>query len=135
MTTHNGIETPCFGTLKEIHAALVGSLNWKGQQVSINGWGYMVTEAGFQSNGSGNVYQPGSIATRFRMPGTAILIGLNETGFSGNYDGSNPDFFEIVTSGKVPHVSERCQLCGAQLNKDEIKRRACDGCYAEEVGH
>ncbi len=131
MTTHNGIEMPCFGTLKEIHTALIKELNWLDGQVSINGRGYTAKEAGFQSNESGNVCTWSALA--FLHPGTGILYGLKETGFLPNYEGDNPDFFEIGTSGKIPSISWRCAECGVQLNQDEIKRAVCDACYAAAV--
>ena len=131
MTTHNGIQIPCFGTLQEIHAALIKDLDWLNNQVSINGWGYTVKEAGFQSNESGKCHDCLTLASLHK--GTAVLYNLEETGFSGNYLGDLPDYYEIVTSGKVPHVSKRCAECGCQLNQDEIKRGACDGCYAAAV--
>lgn len=131
MTTHNGIQIPCFGTLQEIHAALIKNLDWLDKQVSINGWGYTVKEAGFQSNESGKCHN--CLTLGFQHKGTAVLYNLKETGFPDNYDGNNPDYFEIVTSGKVPHVSKRYAECGCQLNQDEIKHGACDGCYAAAV--
>jgi hypothetical protein len=127
MTTHNGINIPCFGTLKEIHAALVKELNWIDEQVSINGWGYTVKEAGFQSNHNGMVQIFDNL--QIMHPGTAILVRLVEqTTFP-----DLPKSFEIVTSGKIPHVSKRCAICGCQLDNDGVHRGACFSCYGEMV--
>lgn len=142
MTTHNGIETPCFGSLVEIHAALIGPLNWTGNTVTINDRGYTVMPEGFKSHYDGiapravdRVFLPSEEAfCNFLHKGMAILIGLKETGYLGNYGGEDPDYFQIVTVGELPHVSKRCALCGVQLCEEEIGRGACNSCYAEEVG-
>lgn len=131
MTDYNGIQTPCFGTLGEIHAALIKDLHWLNEQVTINGWGYTVKESGFQDNHNGAVKQISYLV--ILHPGTAILTGLKETTFKENYEGDNPDFFEIVTSGRIPHISRRCAICGMQLDNEGITQGACPSCYAEEV--
>lgn len=124
MTDYNGIQAPCFGTLEEIHAALIKDLNWLNEQVTINGWGYTVKESGFQDNNNGTIKQIPYLV--ILHPGTAILIGMKETTLN------NPDFFKIATSGKIPHVSKRCAICGMQLDKEGITRGACPSCYAEK---
>jgi hypothetical protein len=126
MIEYNGIQTPCFGTLEEIHTALIKDLNWLNEQVSINGQGYTVKEAGFQDNDNGQVKQILYLA--LLHPGTAILTGMKEALW---HDPS--DSFTVVTSGKVPHVSKRCALCGMQLDQEGVTRGACPSCYAEEV--
>lgn len=123
MPTYNGIEIPCFGLLDEIHAALIKELNWLNEQVSINGWGYTVKEAGFQSNDSGRCIDCTTLA--LLHPGMAVLYNQIE----------DPCIFMILTSGKVPHVSKRCALCGCQLNQEEIKHGACIGCHSAKCGH
>jgi hypothetical protein len=128
MTNYNGITLPAYGTLTEIHAALIDTLNHGGQQCSINGWGFTVEKEGFRSNQSGRVYSPCLLED-----GVAILTGMKKTGFEGNYDGDNPDFFEIITCKKVPHISKRCIECGMQLNQDEIRHGVCDACYGAAV--
>lgn len=123
----NGIEIPCFGSLDEIHKVLTKELNWIDKTVVINGFGFTVKEAGYQSNQSGICRTPDTWSKLHT--GTAILY---------NYecdDEEMPPFYEIMTSGKVPHISKRCALCGMQLDQDGIKRGACGPCYAEEVGH
>lgn len=123
MTTIGNTEIPCFGTLKEIHAALVGDMGWLDGQVSINGWGYTVKEAGFQSNHNGMVQLFEHL--QIVHPGTAIIASKEDR------PDDLPDSFVIVTSGKVPHVSKRCADCGCQLDQDEIPRGACNACYSE----
>ena len=135
MIAHNSIVCPCFGTLNEIHTALVKDLKWLDNQVTINGWGYTVKEAGFQSNHNGRIY-PVSEESKTRgltylHPGTGILIDLRYDEDSD--EPQEPPFWEIVTSGKVPHVSKRCAECGVQLNHEEIKHGACLSCYSEAV--
>ena len=132
MTTYSGIECPCYGTLSEIHRALIDDLEWLGSQVSLNGWGFTVTEKGFRSNESNKDYDSKLLA-EFLHNGTAILIRKVETGFEHNYEGDLPDHFEIATTGKIPHVSKRCAICGIQLNQDDQKRGACTSCYGQEV--
>jgi hypothetical protein len=125
MTDYNGIQTPCYGTLEEIHAALIKDLKWLDEQVTINGYGFTVKESGFQSNSSGSCYTPEML--KLIAPGMAILLGLT------TYESDDPDHYDIMTCGKIPHISLRCICCGIQLNQDEIKRGACDPCYAAEV--
>jgi hypothetical protein len=125
MTDYNGIQTPCYGTLEEIHAALIKDLNWLDEQVTINGYGFTVKESGFQNNGTGTCKTPEML--KLIAPGMAILCGQHEAKHGG------VEIFDIVTCGKIPHISLRCICCGIQLNQDEIKRGACDPCYAAEV--
>jgi hypothetical protein len=128
MTIYDGITCPCFGTLEEIHTALIKDLNWLNEQVSINGTGYTVKESGFQDNHNGTI-RTCSYMTILH-PGTAILAGQDESHYQ-----DLQDVFRIVTSGKIPHVSKRCALCGIQLIQEDIKRGACGPCYAAEVGY
>jgi hypothetical protein len=125
MTDYNGIQTPCYGTLDEIHAALIKDLNWLNEQVTINGYGYTVKESGFQDHNSGTCKTPEML--KALAPGMAILVGQHKGLFE------DEEIFQIVTCGKIPHISLRCICCGIQLNQDEIKRGACDPCYAAEV--
>jgi hypothetical protein len=53
----------------------------------------------------------------------AILIGYDDDSI----------LYEIATTGKIPHISKRCALCGIQLNQEEQKRGACSSCHAEAV--
>lgn len=130
MTIYNGIECPCYGTLEEIHKILVTDLNRIGDTVLINGWGLTVTEKGFRSKVlSKREFLPSTLA-KFPHPGIAILTGLKP-------DESQPEdvayFYEIVTMGRIPHVSKRCAECGCQMDRDEIKRGACSSCYSAVV--
>jgi hypothetical protein len=128
MTTYEGIECPCYGTLEEIHAVLIGDLKWIGKQITINGFDYTVTERGFKNNQSEREYIS-SVLAEFLHTGTAILIGMEE------WDDRDIPLlvFQIFTTGKIPHVSKRCALCGFQLTQEEQKHGACGPCYAEEV--
>lgn len=134
-TRYNGIDCPCFAeTLAEIHAALKTDLNWIGEQVTINNFGYTVTENGFRSNHTDREYPADSPAfINMLAPGLVILIGSN----SLSYDCcgyNNREIFEIVTLGKLPHISKRCPVCGQQLNSEEIEHYgACTNCHAAEV--
>lgn len=129
MTNYCGIECPCYGTLEEIHKALIEDLCKLGEEVLINGWRYTVTEKGFRSAESKKEYSS-SLLAEVLHTGTAILIGLIP-------DDTQPEdaayLYEIATTGKIPHVSKRCVLCGVQLNQEEQKNRACLSCYAEAV--
>jgi hypothetical protein len=132
MTSYNSVECPCYGTLDEIHKVLITDLKWIGNQVSINGLGFTITKQGFKSHLSEKDYSPATLE-EFPHIGIAILTGLEETGFDHNYDGDLPDFFQIVTTGHMPHCLARCVVCGVQLDEEEQKRSACSGCYGETV--
>jgi hypothetical protein len=130
MTTLCGIECPCYGTLEEVHKELIGDdLKWKEKQVSIDGRGYTVTEKGFRSNSSEKEYTPSTLS-EFLHPGTAILIGIEE---SASASGSGIEWYQIETTGKIPHISKRCALCGMQLNQEEQKYGACGPCMREFI--
>jgi len=135
MTTYNGIECPCYGTLEEIHAALIKELEWTGKQVCINRWEYIVTEKGFIPDQSlsrlKREYDSKTLA-EFLHTGTAILILKKE--WNELDDPELRDIsIQIVTTGKIPHVSKRCALCGTQLNQEDQMRGACGSCHAEAV--
>jgi hypothetical protein len=129
MTNYCGIECPCYGTLEEIHKALIGELCRLGEEVLINGWRYTVTEEGFQSTESKKEYSSSLLADALHT-GTAILIGMIP-------DDTQPEeaayLYEIATTGRIPHVSKRCALCGLQLCQDDQKYGACGPCRAEAV--
>jgi hypothetical protein len=127
MTTYEGIDCPCYGTLDEIHKALIGDLHWTEKPITINGFDYIVTEKGFRNNQSEREYLP-SVLAEFLHGGTAILIGMEE------WDDRDIPLlvFQIFTTGKIPHISKRCALCGFQLNQEDQKYCACGPCRAEE---
>jgi hypothetical protein len=126
MTNYNNIQTPCFGTLAEIHAALVKDLNWLNEQVTINGWGYTVKAVGFASNNNSCICRtPEEWAVMH--PGVAILTGM--------YPDDKMELYEVITLEKIPHISKRCPLCGDQLDQDGMRHGTCSSCYAEECGH
>jgi len=129
MTDYNNIECPCYGTLKEIHAALIGPLEHGGQQCTINGIGYTVDPAGFRSNRNGRLHAPEELERNYPPDGlgVAILVGFREKESAGEY-------VQIITTKKIPHVSKRCPECGDQLDQYEIEHYgACGSCYAEGV--
>lgn len=124
-TRDKGIHLPCFGMLDEIHAALLKEFDWEGNTVIINGTGYTVIKEGFQSNASGLPLSPGVMA--YQNKGIAIIMGYIHE------DEETPAYYEVFTSGNVPHVSRRCKICGDQLVQHEINREYCDKCYREGV--
>ncbi|MEN6394959.1 MAG: hypothetical protein ABFC78_00550 [Methanoregula sp.] len=126
----NGITLPAFGTLAEVHAVLIDSqgLNALDDSCVINGYGYTITKNGFLSVESEKERTPDTL-TQFHT-GIAIVIGYN----TQEWEGLLPAL-EIITTGRLPHISKRCTLCGMQLDKEGIKRGACTSCHAMEVGH
>lgn len=120
------VRCPCYGTLQEIHEVLYKELELVNSPVTINGWGYTVKESGFQSNENGVIVPFERLV--LLHPGTALFVGYHDLD-------EGIEIPEIVTSGKVPHVSKRCALCGDQLTEEEIRHGACNSCYAEETGH
>ena len=123
----NGTDLPCYGTLAEIHAALINDHKWLDRFVTINGMKYTVKSVGFVSGRSGRCFLPISPGFLAQHPGRGLLVSYvpaTENAFP---------YFVVVTTGKIPHISDRCQLCGSQLVESDRARRACFPCYAEEL--
>jgi hypothetical protein len=116
---------PCQGTLKEIHEVLIGDLQWVGQPVTVNGWGYTLSDTGFISNEDHKEKSFECMETLH--PGRALFVDQDMLL-------DNAEICAIVTLDRVPHVSKRCQLCGDQLLSGEINQGACNSCFAREVG-
>ena len=118
---------PAHGSLKELHAVLIGDLKWLGGTVTINGWGYCLTETGFQSNDSTRIYHPDDLGKGLHR-GMAIISSCVH-----DPDEEIPPYYEIITTGRIAHISKRCKMCGDQLYPKEKSREVCNSCYASEV--
>lgn len=126
MTQINGVLLPAFGTLQEIHTEIFKTLSGFGEQCTINGWEYTITSSGFRSHDSNKDYPVSAIEGIH--PGIAVLLAPE----CGKY--CMQGRWEIVTLGKIPHVSKRCPKCGDQLNAYEIEHYgACTSCYSGAV--
>lgn len=130
ITYEGNIEYPCFGTLKEIHAALIGPLNRLDSLCTINGFAYIIRKEGFESNTSHKIY---SCDVLQEMPpdglGTCILMEYEYLSEIDDHETS----VEIISMSKIPHVSKRCKICGCQLDQYEIKKTVCESCYGESI--
>jgi hypothetical protein len=125
----NGVSLPAFGTLAEIHKALLERFDFCERECIINGIGWTVVPDGFRSNRTEKVYTCENLE---RFPpgglGTCLLLGF--------IDVLPEEVAEIITTMNIPHISKRCPICGDQLNQYEIEHYgACFSCYSEETGH
>jgi hypothetical protein len=129
--TETDIVIPAFGKIEELHAALIGPLKWIDRQCLVNNMEFTIKEAGFQSNTSGKVYTPSQLAAfPIHGLGMGIYLGTKEIRIAGH---NGVTCAIIVTSKKIPHISNRCAECGCQLNCNEIKNGACESCYSMAV--
>lgn len=124
----NSVEVPCYGTLEEILEVLKTAFKLEnGTDVLINGSGYEITEKGFRSLWSSSKEYDVTDPAFLEMicPGIAILLG--------RYGDDDEGPFDIITTGKLPHVSKRCPYCGEQLTADQVERGAHPSCFEAEL--